>query len=64
MKSECHVCNSVILEKGADFSGESLLQRQFVLEDQVKTIKVQLAFSSSDPRQRNTVLLLVQTEKK
>ncbi|KAK6631049.1 hypothetical protein RUM44_003221 [Polyplax serrata] len=51
-------------EKGADFSGESLLQRQFVLEDQVKTIKVQLAFSSSDPRQRNTVLLLVQTEKK
>lgn len=53
----------VLLEKGADFSGESLLQRQFVLSGTVDTIKIQLAFSSSETRTRNTVLLLVQTEK-
>lgn len=54
----------LISEKGADFSGESLLRRQFVWKDEVNAIKVQLAFSSSDTRQRNTILLLIQTEKK
>lgn len=49
-------------EKGADFSGESLLQRQFVLTGAVDMIKVQLAFSSSDMRERSTVLLLLQTD--
>ncbi|KAL0270939.1 UNVERIFIED_CONTAM: hypothetical protein PYX00_008205 [Menopon gallinae] len=52
-------CNE---EKGADFSGESLLQRQFVLNGAVDMIKVQLAFSSSDIRERSTVLLLLQTD--
>ncbi|XP_054286354.1 axotactin-like isoform X2 [Macrosteles quadrilineatus] len=51
-------------EKGADFSGESVLQRKFVLEGPVTQIKVQLAFSSGDDRQRNTVVLLLQTENK
>lgn len=51
-------------EKGADFSGESVLQRKFGLEGPVNQIKVQLAFSSSDDRQRNTVVLLLQTENK
>lgn len=35
-------CNE---EKGADFSGESLLQRKFVLNGKVDQVKVQLAFS-------------------
>ncbi|XP_039285775.1 neurexin-4 isoform X2 [Nilaparvata lugens] len=48
-------------EKGADFSGESVLQRKFPLEGPVYQIKVQLAFSSSDDRQRNAALLLIQT---
>ncbi|XP_065204178.1 axotactin isoform X2 [Planococcus citri] len=52
-------CN---LEKGADFSGESVLQRKFVLEGPVRQIKVQLAFSSSDKREKKTALLLLQTE--
>ncbi|XP_046663141.1 neurexin-4 isoform X3 [Homalodisca vitripennis] len=51
-------------EKGADFSGESVLQRKFPLEGPVTQIKVQLAFSSGDDRQRNTVVLLLQTENK
>lgn len=49
-------------EKGADFSGESVLQRKFVLEGPVTQIKVQLAFSSSDKREKKTALLLLQTE--
>lgn len=51
-------------EKGADFSGESVLQRKFVLEGPVTHIKVQLAFSSSDKREKKTALLLLQTENK
>ncbi|KAF7992308.1 hypothetical protein HCN44_001633 [Aphidius gifuensis] len=51
-------------DKGADFSGESVLQRDFVLDGPVKQIKVQLAFSTNDLRQRTSVLLLLQTENK
>ncbi|XP_071052100.1 axotactin isoform X2 [Onthophagus taurus] len=49
-------------EKGADFSGESILSRNFLLEGPVDHIKLQLAFSSMDVSQRDTVLLLLQTE--
>ncbi|KAL6432320.1 hypothetical protein ACFW04_006749 [Cataglyphis niger] len=51
-------------EKGADFSGESVLQREFELEGEVNQVKVQLAFSTSELRQRTTALLLVQTDNK
>ncbi|KAL0872124.1 hypothetical protein ABMA27_004544 [Loxostege sticticalis] len=51
-------------EKGADFNGESILQRNFVLPGPISKVKVKLAFSSNDLRQKNTVLLLVQTENK
>ncbi|CAH2242739.1 jg11897 [Pararge aegeria aegeria] len=51
-------------EKGADFNGESILQRKFVLAGPVLKVKINLAFSSNDLRQKNTVLLLVQTENK
>ncbi|CAK1586389.1 unnamed protein product [Parnassius mnemosyne] len=51
-------------EKGADFNGESILQRKFVLLGPVLKVKIKLAFSSNDLRQKNTVLLLVQTENK
>lgn len=54
-----------ILEKGADFGGESVLQRKFNLVGSVSQVKVQLAFSSSDDKkERNQVLLLLQTENK
>ncbi|XP_063382672.1 axotactin isoform X1 [Cydia fagiglandana] len=49
-------------EKGADFNGESILQRGFTLKGPVLKVKIKLAFSSNDLRQKNTVLLLVQTE--
>lgn len=49
-------------EKGADFSGESILWREYVLNGSVDHVKVKLAFSSMDMRQKNTVLLLLQTE--
>ncbi|XP_018318790.1 contactin-associated protein like 5-1 [Agrilus planipennis] len=49
-------------EKGADFSGESILWREYVLNGSVDHVKIQLAFSSMDNRQKNTVLLLLQTE--
>lgn len=53
------------LEKGADFSGESVLQREFELDGDMRQVKVQLAFSTNDLRQRaTTALLLLQTEKK
>lgn len=52
------------VEKGADFSGESVLQREFELEGKVNQVKVQLAFSTSELRQRTTALLLVQTDNK
>ncbi|XP_048515012.1 uncharacterized protein LOC105689244 isoform X2 [Athalia rosae] len=51
-------------EKGAEFSGESVLQREFELNDDVNQIKIQLAFSSNDLRQRTTALLLLQTGNK
>lgn len=51
-------------EKGADFSGESILLREYVLNGSVDHVKVQLAFSSMDVRQKNSVLLLLQTENK
>jgi len=41
-----------------------MLQRKFILNGSVDQIKVHLAFSSTDTRQRNTVLLLLQTENK
>ncbi|XP_063931341.1 axotactin isoform X3 [Zophobas morio] len=49
-------------EKGADFSGESILWREYILNGSVDHVKIQLAFSSMDVRQKNTVLLLLQTE--
>ncbi|KAJ0178446.1 hypothetical protein K1T71_006269 [Dendrolimus kikuchii] len=51
-------------EKGADFNGESILQRRFLLTGPIFKVKINLAFSSNDLRQKNTVLLLFQTENK
>ncbi|KAK0082695.1 hypothetical protein PV325_009995 [Microctonus aethiopoides] len=51
-------------EKGADFSGESVLQRDFEFGGEVHQVKVQLAFSTNDLRQRTSALLLLQTENK
>lgn len=49
-------------EKGADFTGESSLQRQFQLDGSVDEIRVQFAFSSgSDLRRANRAMLLLQT---
>lgn len=53
-------CNE---ERGAEFSGESALQRKFVLEGVVEKIKLQLAFSSGDLRRTNRVMLLLQSDK-
>ncbi|ENN70546.1 hypothetical protein YQE_12721, partial [Dendroctonus ponderosae] len=52
-------CNE---EKGADFNGEAILSRVFVLNDTVDDVKIKVAFSSQDVRQKNTILLLLQTE--
>lgn len=50
-------------EKGADFSGESSLQRKFTLgTNKVEQVKLQLAFSSGDLRRTSRVMLLLQTE--
>ncbi|CAG9857429.1 unnamed protein product [Phyllotreta striolata] len=50
-------------EIGAEFNGESILRREYLLDDgPVRHVLVQLAFSSVDPSQKNTVLLLLQTE--
>lgn len=54
----------LFLEKGADFSGESVVQREFDLVGKVNQVKVQLAFSTNELRQRTTALLLLQTENK
>ncbi|XP_054010522.1 axotactin isoform X1 [Hylaeus anthracinus] len=51
-------------EKGADFSGESVLQREFDIVGEVSQVKVQLAFSTNELRQHTTSLLLLQTENK
>lgn len=50
-------------ERGAEFSGESSLQRTFTIEGKVDRIKVQLAFSSGDLRRNNRVMLLLQADK-
>lgn len=51
-------------EKGADFSGESTLQRKFELPGtgRVDYVRLQLAFSSFDLRRANRIMLLMQTE--
>lgn len=49
-------------EKGADFMGESSLQRKFTLTGKVDQIKVQFAFSGEDLRRASRVMLLLQTE--
>ncbi|XP_017127336.1 uncharacterized protein LOC108146046 isoform X1 [Drosophila elegans] len=52
-------------EKGADFSGESTLQRKFELlpgTGRVDYVRLQLAFSSFDLRRANRIMLLMQTE--
>lgn len=50
-------------EKGADFSGESSLQRKFTLgTNKVEQVKLQLAFSSGDLRRTNRVMFLLQSE--
>ncbi|CAG9818527.1 unnamed protein product [Phaedon cochleariae] len=49
-------------EKGAEFNGESILWREYVLNGSVDHVKFQLAFSSVDVSQKNTILLLLQTE--
>ncbi|XP_055383495.1 axotactin isoform X2 [Condylostylus longicornis] len=48
-------------EKGADFSGESILQRKFELNGPVNNVKLQLAFSSNDLRRTERVMLVLQT---
>ncbi|XP_030373394.1 uncharacterized protein LOC115623264 [Scaptodrosophila lebanonensis] len=48
-------------EKGADFSGESTLQRKFELPGRVHYMRLQLAFSSFDLRRANRIMLLLQT---
>ncbi|XP_033242580.1 uncharacterized protein LOC108152614 isoform X2 [Drosophila miranda] len=48
-------------EKGADFSGESTLQRKFELSGRVNYVRLQLAFSSFDLRRANRIMLLLQT---
>ncbi|XP_030566860.1 uncharacterized protein LOC115766919 isoform X1 [Drosophila novamexicana] len=51
------------VEKGADFSGESTLQRKFELPSSgsVDYVRLQLAFSSFDLRRANRIMLLLQT---
>ncbi|XP_043071539.1 uncharacterized protein LOC6558003 isoform X3 [Drosophila grimshawi] len=51
------------VEKGADFSGESTLQRKFELPSSgsVNYVRLQLAFSSFDLRRANRIMLLLQT---
>nr|AAD29408.1 AXO [Drosophila melanogaster] len=51
-------------EKGADFSGESTLQRKFELPGtgRVDYVRLQTGFSSFDLRRANRIMLLMQTE--
>jgi hypothetical protein len=48
-------------EKGAEFSGESGLQRKFALTGKIDQLKLQLAFSSGDLRRANRIMLLLHT---
>lgn len=50
------------VEIGADFSGESILWREYVLNGSVEYVKIKLAFSSLDRSQKHTILLLLQTD--
>jgi hypothetical protein len=49
-------------EKGAEFSGESGLQRKYQLNGKIDQLKLQLAFSSGDLRRANRIMLLLQTD--
>lgn len=49
-------------EKGAEFSGESGLQRKYELTGKIDHLKLQLAFSSDDLRRANRIMLLLQTD--
>lgn len=49
-------------EKGAEFSGESGLQRKYLLNGKIDHLKLQLAFSSGDLRRANRIMLLLQTD--
>ncbi|XP_057659616.1 axotactin isoform X2 [Diorhabda carinulata] len=49
-------------EIGAEFNGESIIWREYILNGSVDYVKFQLAFSSVDISQKSTVLLLLQTE--
>jgi len=49
-------------EKGAEFSGESALQRKYVLSGKIDQLKLQLAFSSGDLRRASRIMLLLQTD--
>jgi hypothetical protein len=49
-------------EKGAEFSGESGLQRKYSLTGNIEQLKLQLAFSSGDLRRVNRIMLLLQTD--
>lgn len=54
--------DSCMEETGAEFSGESGLQRKYALTGKVDHLKLQLAFSSGDLRRANRVMLLLQTD--
>lgn len=49
-------------EKGAEFSGESGLQRKYQLNGKIDSLKLQMAFSSGDLRRANRIMLLLQTD--
>ncbi|KRT78663.1 EGF domain-containing protein, partial [Oryctes borbonicus] len=70
-RNQLHTCNCertsyygefCSTEKGADFSGESILWRSYFLNGSVDYVKVHLAFSTMDIRNKDTALLLLQTE--
>lgn len=49
-------------EKGANFLGESIMQKKFTLDGKIEKIKLQLAFSSDDLRRTaSRILFLIQT---
>ncbi|XP_078037835.1 axotactin isoform X3 [Augochlora pura] len=60
-----YIGDNCVEEKGADFRGQSVLQREFDLVGPVNQVKVQLAFSTNEHHPtHNTTLLLLQTENK
>lgn len=55
--------DTCVEENGAEFSGESGLQRKYALTgSKIDQLKLQLAFSSGDLRRANRIMLLLQTE--